>query len=123
MSKQSNKPIIQFSHANGFPAPTYRYLFKLLEPHFEIQYIERLAHDPNHPVTNNWQSITSELIREHDKHKEPVIGIGHSLGGAITLFAAIERPEIISAHNSFRYSSICFPSRQSLAVFKEAWKN
>lgn len=86
--------IIQFSHANGFPASTYRTLFSLLDD-FEIQYIERLAHDPNRPVNDNWQSITEELIEELDKKKTaPVIGMGHSLGGAITLFAALERPDL-----------------------------
>ncbi len=89
------RDIIQFSHANGFPASTYHTLFNLLSKTYDIHSIERLAHDPQYPVTDNWQSITHELIRELDtKTVKPVIGIGHSLGGAITLFAAIERPDL-----------------------------
>src|SRR5947209_7531958 len=100
-----NKNLIQFSHANGFPALSYTKILSLLEDQFEIQYIEMLGHNPKFPVSDNWQSQVHELIDALDSqnskqvnskiiHSKPVIGLGHSLGGAITFFAAIERPDL-----------------------------
>lgn len=47
-----SKPIIHFAHANGFPARTYTKLFSLLEPDFDIRFLERHGHDPRYPVTD-----------------------------------------------------------------------
>ena len=88
-----HKPTIQFSHANGFPAPCYKSLFDHLKNDFEIRYIENLGHNPKFPVTDNWASLVDELIQDIEQSATlPLIGVGHSLGGAITLFAALKRP-------------------------------
>ena len=50
-----SKEIIHFAHANGFPAKTYTKLFSFLEAKFEINYLERHAHNPIFPVTDGWQ--------------------------------------------------------------------
>lgn len=92
------KEIIQFSHANGFPALTYKTLFSFLEDQFEIRYIETLGHDPEYPVSDNWTSLANELVKNLElSGSERVIGIGHSLGGAITWFAAQMRPDLFKA--------------------------
>lgn len=89
------KDIIYFSHANGFPGSTYRTLFSYLEEHFDVQYTDVLGHNLKFPMQDNWTNMTQELIEELDNKKlPPVIGVGHSLGGSITLFAAIERPDL-----------------------------
>lgn len=100
-----NKDIIQFSHANGFPGSTYASLFQALEDEYEIHFIDTLGHTSQYPVTNNWKLLVKELINEietstlkkNKDHHTSVIGMGHSLGAAITLFAAIERPELFKA--------------------------
>ena len=90
-----SKEIIHFAHANGFPAKTYSKIFSLLENEFEINYLERHAHNPIFPVTDGWQRLSDELreelIRRYD---QPVIGIGHSLGGILHLLTAAENPEL-----------------------------
>lgn len=89
------KEIIQFSHANGFPGSTYQSIFSYLQDDYKIEYIESLGHNPQFPVSDNWTTVALELIHELDRKKlKKVIGVGHSLGGSATLFAAIERPDL-----------------------------
>ncbi len=87
--------IIHFAHANGFPAKTYNKLFSFLEDDFEIGYIERHGHNPEFPVTDNWKFLTEELKTELEtRYTQPIIGIGHSLGGVLHLIVAAENPEL-----------------------------
>ena len=54
-------PIV-FSHANGFPAGTYGVLFETFRrAGFAVHAIERIGHDPQHPVTNNWPHLVQQL--------------------------------------------------------------
>lgn len=88
---------IHFAHANGFPSLTYKKLFSLLEPEFAVGYLEKHAHNPDYPVTDNWKHLANELADEiAERYCEPVIGIGHSLGGVLHLLAAFEKPELYS---------------------------
>ncbi len=93
-----NKPTIHFAHANGFPAKTYSKLFSYLKDDFEINYLERHAHNPKFPVTDGWNRLKDELREELEKrYTEKVIGVGHSLGGILHLLVAAENPELYSA--------------------------
>lgn len=89
-----SKPIIHFAHANGFPAKTYNKLFSFLADEYEINYLERHAHNPIYPVTDGWERLRDELRDEIEKrYTEKIIGIGHSLGGVLHLLVAAEKPE------------------------------
>ena len=84
---------IQFSHANGFPAKTYKCLLENLE-NYEINYVNKFGH-AEFKVDAGWQGMTNELINDIQKNNtEAVYGIGHSLGGYLTLFAAQKKPEL-----------------------------
>lgn len=84
---------IQFSHANGFGSKTYTHFFKQLEPH-PINAVKLIGHG-KHALTKNWKSLVPELIESIEaNHTKPVVGLGHSLGAAITFFAAIQRPDL-----------------------------
>lgn len=97
MANSENKPKLHFAHANGFPAGCYRKLFGLLEPDFDIFYIEKMAHSPEFPLNDNWESTGDEIIHNIEKHaNEPVIGVGHSFGSLSTLQAALKRPDLFS---------------------------
>ena len=76
--------IIQFSHANGFPAKTYSVLFEHLKDH-TISVIDNLAENRVAPAIN-WHDLTEDVLESVGKFKEPVIGIGHSLGGMFILW-------------------------------------
>ena len=94
-----NKPIIHFAHANGFPAKTYTRLFAYLKDDYEINYLERHAHNPKFPVANGWERLRDELREEIEKRYdgEKIIGVGHSLGGILHLLVAVEKPELYRA--------------------------
>jgi len=92
------RPILHFSHANGFPAPSYRSMFDELGAKFDIGYVERIGHDPRYPVTDGWPNLVDELIDTIvARYQQPVIGVGHSLGGLLTALAAANRPELFHA--------------------------
>lgn len=85
--------IIQFSHANGFPAKTYNYLFECLAP-FDINYVNQFAHS-EYQVQHSWEKMTIELIKDIENNSQkPVIGVGHSFGATLTLIASQQRPDL-----------------------------
>jgi pimeloyl-ACP methyl ester carboxylesterase len=89
--------VLHFSHANGFPAASYRKMFSYLESAFEIGAINTIGHDPRHPVTDSWPHLVAELIERLERYREPVLGVGHSLGGYLTALAALKRPALFRA--------------------------
>ncbi len=92
---QSSKPILHFAHANSFPAGTYRVFFEHLHPHYELGYLEIHGHNPNYPVTNCWPHLVQELVDTlKQNYSEPVILVGHSLGGILSLMVAAKHPEL-----------------------------
>jgi pimeloyl-ACP methyl ester carboxylesterase len=50
--------------------------------------------DPRHPPTEGWPHLVEQLI---ESIKEPVYGVGHSLGGYLNYLAAVKRPELFRA--------------------------
>jgi pimeloyl-ACP methyl ester carboxylesterase len=89
------RPLLHFSHANGFPAPCYRAFLAPLEARFEIRYLERLGHDAAYLVQDGWHALTDELIAALVAHGRPAVLVGHSLGAYLSLRAAVRRPELV----------------------------
>jgi pimeloyl-ACP methyl ester carboxylesterase len=58
--------------------------------HFRLSWIEAIGTDPRYPVTEGWPHLVEQLI---DFIKEPVVAVGHSLGGYLSFLAAVRRPE------------------------------
>ena len=91
--------LIVFSHANSFPASTYRVLFKSLRSRgFTVKAIDKYGHDPKYPVSNNWWHLVQNLadFAEHEVERagEPAFLVGHSLGGFLSLMAAARHPAL-----------------------------
>jgi pimeloyl-ACP methyl ester carboxylesterase len=96
MAGSTIKECIYFAHGNGFPSPCYRQLFSHLEKKYTINWIDMLGHNPEFPVTENWHYLITELIDNIERvSSTPVIALGHSLGGVLSVIAAIERPDLI----------------------------
>ncbi len=90
--------IVHFSHANGFPAQSYQVMFDCLNEHYEIGYIDRLGHNPKYPVTDSWPYLVDELIDHvESSYTQPVIAVGHSLGGVLSFMAASRRPDLFKS--------------------------
>lgn len=91
--------MIVFSHANSFPASTYQVLFRSLRGRgFTVKAVEKFGHDPRYPVTSNWPHLVQQLCdftqEEAAKAGQPVWLVGHSLGGYLSLLAAMRLPHL-----------------------------
>ncbi|MET3134204.1 pimeloyl-ACP methyl ester carboxylesterase [Oxalobacteraceae bacterium GrIS 1.11] len=90
------KPQMHFAHANSYPAGTYRRFFSLLSEDFEIQALDMHAHNPRYPVQTGWGALVEEYIAELSaRYTAPVILLGHSLGGMLSLMVAKARPDLV----------------------------
>ena len=94
-----SKTLINFVHANGFPAGSYQTLFNYLPEQFQVISHEKYGHDEEYPVKNNWQPLVDELIyfvkQQLEVHQqEQVINVGHSFGGVIAFIAACQQPKL-----------------------------
>lgn len=87
-----------FSHANGFPSGCYRVLFeRWRDAGWDVHALPRIGHDPHYPVTSNWPHLRDELlqfIQDEVKPVGPVMLVGHSLGGLLSLLAACRKPAL-----------------------------
>ena len=87
---------IVFSHANGFPAGTYRLLFEAWRAAgFKVAAVQRFGHDPDFPVSNNWPRLREQLLQLVQAQDQPVFLVGHSMGGFLSLMAACKRPALV----------------------------
>lgn len=90
-------PPLVFSHANGFPPETYRVLLEHLSQGFQVSAFSHRPlwseDDPNE--LTNWLPMAEDLgLSIASRNCPPVVGVGHSLGGVLTLLAAARRPEL-----------------------------
>lgn len=92
----SSKPItLHFAHANGFPAASYKKLFAALPANFSVLALDKFAHSPRFPVSNNWRNQVDELIDFVEcMSTDPVYAVGHSFGGVISYMAVCQRPDL-----------------------------
>jgi pimeloyl-ACP methyl ester carboxylesterase len=95
LSGHKHAGVIAFSHANGFPAGTYRVLFEAWRAAgFKVIAVEKYGHDPAFPVSSNWPHLRDQLLAAVDKEAsgQAVHFVGHSLGGYLSVLAACKRP-------------------------------
>lgn len=82
-----------FSHANGFPASSYRAMFDALPSHANVIAIEKYAHSPKYPVSKDWQGQVNELMDFiNSNEKQDIYLVGHSFGAVISYMAACQYP-------------------------------
>ena len=92
------RDVVHFAHGNGFPSPCYKQLLTGLQAKFDCCYIDKIGHDSRFPVTDNWHTLVDEIILSvKTQSSQPVIGVGHSLGGVLSLLAAIQEPALFKA--------------------------
>ncbi len=91
---------IVFSHANSFPASTYRVMFaELRRRGFDVAAVPQFGHDERYPVTNNWPHLVQQLAdfaeaAQQQAGGEPAFLVGHSLGGFLSVMTAARHPQL-----------------------------
>ena len=55
---------------------------------FDLHPLDRLGHHPDYPVNHNWGNLVEELLSYLPDTDEPLLGVGHSLGGTLMAMAA-----------------------------------
>lgn len=90
------RPIVHFVHANSFPAETYRIFFDHLREYYDVHALAMHAHNPEYPVKDGWHALMLELIDELSaRYDQPVVLVGHSMGGMLSLMVARARPDLV----------------------------
>jgi pimeloyl-ACP methyl ester carboxylesterase len=91
---------LHFSAANGFPVASYQSFLELLTPQFNVTAMDSRGAWPVRQVPSkgfSCHSFADDLINGiSTTHQQPVIGMGHSHGGQLTVIAALKRPELFS---------------------------
>ncbi len=95
---------LQFLGANGFPCPAYAPILKLLaapgsdplsRSTGELCFDSRASDVfPAMEGQRDWRNMVHALVQDIENRNEPVIGLGHSFGGALMLCAAAARPKL-----------------------------
>ncbi|MEJ2746327.1 MAG: alpha/beta hydrolase, partial [Anaerolineae bacterium] len=88
---------IHFAHANAYPPGCYRQFLEALLSHYRVLAIEQRPLWPRSDPQelSSWELLADDLIRFFEQAGlEEVIGVGHSLGGVATMYAAVKRPSL-----------------------------
>ena len=99
------KPGLQFAHATGFNALTYRKLLEPLAISFNIRSVDARGHGftkleaiPKHMF--DWRIYCDDLIKSVEnfvtKTGSPILLGGHSMGGASAIQVAAKRPDLVA---------------------------
>lgn len=93
-------PVVHIAHANGFPPGTYRPLARTLTDRYHVIGLPARPLWPgSRPEdVDGWHPLADDLIAGLDAlGMKGIVGIGHSMGGVITLWAAVRRPGLFRA--------------------------
>ena len=95
-------PLVLFFHGNSFPASTYNVMLNELRRRgLQVHALEKIGHNPAFPVSSNWPYLVEEVNAFAqplvDAHTGPVILVGHSLGGILSLMLAAQYPHLAHA--------------------------
>jgi pimeloyl-ACP methyl ester carboxylesterase len=96
-TQESNQTPLHFAHGNGFPAGTYTAMLRELARERTVYATEHRAiwADAMPPKRFSWANAADDMITAIEQiAPSGVIGVGHSLGGAMTLLAAAKRPDL-----------------------------
>jgi len=97
---------LHFAHANGYPPKTYTPFLEHFASNYRViaSSLRPLWPGSDPEEFSNWSVLGNDLLEflETDECQTPpgqsqIIGVGHSVGAAATLIAAVERPELFQA--------------------------
>lgn len=86
---------VHFAHANGFPATSYKKLWRSLPEHFRVIAHDKFGHNQHLPVDDNWRNQITELVHFIEANASgPVYAVGHSFGGVVSFMTCCLRPDL-----------------------------
>src|SRR3990172_9069219 len=85
---------LHFLHANGYPPACYQPLLERLTTRYHAfgMLLRPLWPDSKMDELKDWNPLSDDLLHFLSGHESPVIGVGHSIGGIVTLRAALKEP-------------------------------
>ncbi len=92
-----NSPILHFAAPNAYPAACFQQLVAPLLPHHRVLSSTHRPLWPDAKVEDvqSWEMMADDMIQFFDEQGlENVIGLGHSMGAVMTIFAAVKRPSL-----------------------------
>ncbi|MHB8778121.1 MAG: alpha/beta fold hydrolase [Anaerolineales bacterium] len=90
-----DKQPLHFLHANGYPPECYNPFLELLKNQYHVfgMKLRPLWVDAKREYLQDWHPLSNDLLRFlSDQKPGSVIGVGHSVGGIVTLRAALHDP-------------------------------
>ena len=95
-------PLLHIAHATGFCANVYTPIAEALKLHARVVGMDARGHGttsaPADPAAlRDWDVFTEDMNFMLSSFSEPVIAVGHSLGGVVSMILAARRPELIKA--------------------------
>ncbi len=91
--------IIHLAHANAYPPGSYIQLIKpLLSKYKVLAMHQRPLWEGSTPKSlKSWELLADDLICFFDQQKlSNIVGMGHSMGGVVSIMAATKRPDLFS---------------------------
>lgn len=102
---ETDRPWLHVAHANGYPPRCYLALAEALSDRCRVVGLR------TRPMTagiaaaaalSTWHPLADDLIAALEvlgaaEQTGPIIGVGHSLGGVVTLYAAVARPDLFAS--------------------------
>ena len=91
--------VIHFAHANAYPPGSYEQMMQPLLANYKVIGLEQrpLWKDSQASLLKNWNLLADDLITFFDQQGlRNVIGMGHSMGGVVSILAAQRRPDLFS---------------------------
>lgn len=95
-------PLLHIAHATGFCASVYTPIAEELKRHARVVGMDARGHGetsaPADPAAlRDWDVFVDDMNFLFSSLAEPVIAVGHSLGGVVSMMLAVKRPELIKA--------------------------
>ncbi len=104
LADANKSPRLHFLHGTGFSAMTMAPLASLLPSTWELWLTDvpghGLSEQPNHRMPD-WPALATSIAETMSEAADvenngPMIGVGHSMGGVVTLLAAVKYPQLFS---------------------------
>jgi len=93
-------PLLHLAHANGFPPGAYRHLAEILAQEYHVIALPARPLWPGSQPQEapSWRVLAHDLVEGlASLDVGRIVGVGHSLGAVLTLWAALEHPDLIRA--------------------------